>query len=251
MRFSSSALSPETLPMRFSLLLLASLLSTGAALAPPPLHLAGRAASPLPAIAAVRPRTRTTAPQAAFMPALPLARARSPVRPSMQEESTPKMGPVPLKYIVLMLLVLQNSLTAILARASRVPSAPGAQLYLGSVAVFVAEVIKLPICIGLIARDVGGFKPMLSQIWTQVFVKWPDTLRMGVPALCYCLQNALFFVALSRLSATSYQLWSQSKTLFTALFFVAYLGQVRAPVPARTLRTRCSRDTEANTHMAS
>ena len=47
---------------------------------------------------------------------------------------------------------------------------------------------------------------------------------MGVPAPCHCLQHALFFVALSRLSATSYQLWSQSKTLFTALFFVRLLG---------------------------
>ena len=59
-----------------------------------------------------------------------------------------------------------------------------------------------------------------------MFVKWGDTLRMGVPAACYCVQNLLFFVALSRLSATSYQLWSQSKTLFTALFFVVYLGRV-------------------------
>ena len=50
--------------------------------------------------------------------------------------------------------------------------------------------------------------------------------RLCAAALADCLQNALFFVALSRLSATSYQLWSQSKTLFTALFFVSYLGRV-------------------------
>lgn len=133
---------------------------------------------------------------------------------------------LPLKYFVLLLLVLQNSLTAILARASRIPRTPGSQLYLGSVAVFAAEVMKLPVCMALIARDEGGVKKMFSAIWQQVFVKWKDTLSMGVPALCYCLQNALFFVALSRLSATSYQLWSQSKTLFTALFFVSYLGRV-------------------------
>jgi len=69
-------------------------------------------------------------------------------------------------------------------------------------------------------------RPMLAQVKQQVVTNWADTLRMGVPALCYCLQNAMFFVALSRLSATSYQLWSQSKTLFTALFFVVYLGRV-------------------------
>lgn len=152
---------------------------------------------------------------------------------STEASEEPRVGTLPLKYIVLVLLVLQNSLTAILARASRIPSTSGTQLYLGSVAVFVAEVIKLPVCVGLIARDAGGVRPMIVEIWQQVFVKWRDTLRMGVPALCYCLQNALFFVALSRLSATSYQLWSQSKTLFTALFFVVYLGQVcctRAPI---------------------
>jgi len=131
-----------------------------------------------------------------------------------------------LKYLVLVLLVLQNSLTAILARSSRLPHPGGGLLYLGSAAVLAAEVIKLPVCMGLIARDEGGVRPMLSRVKQQVFVQWRDTLSMGVPALCYCLQNALFFVALSRLSATSYQLWSQSKTLFTALFFTTYLGRV-------------------------
>jgi len=144
----------------------------------------------------------------------------------MQQQQLDDKKRVPLKWLVLSLLVLQNSLTAILAAASRVPRTPDSQLYLGSVAVFAAELIKLPVCLALICRDVGGVRPMIAQVNEQVLVKWGDTLRMGVPALCYCLQNALFFVALSRLSATSYQLWSQSKTLFTALFFVAYLGQV-------------------------
>ena len=50
---------------------------------------------------------------------------------------------------------------------------------------------------------------------------------MSVPALTYGLQNCLYWVSLSYLSATSYayQLWAQSKTLFTALFFVVYLGR--------------------------
>ena len=133
-------------------------------------------------------------------------------------------GPIPLKYVVLVLLVLQNSLTAILARASRVPPTPGAQLYLGSVAVLVAEIMKLPVACAMIVRDEGGVLKMLKAVWKGVFVNYGDTLRMGVPALCYGLQNALYFVALSNLSATTYQLWSQTKTLFTALFFVRLLG---------------------------
>jgi len=151
------------------------------------------------------------------------ARSRAPM---LAEGGKPSKLQVNKKYLVLVLLVLQNSLTAILARGSRMPRPDGGLLYLGSVAVLAAEVIKLPVCLGLIARDEGGVVPMLRKVKDQVFVKWRDTLSMGIPALCYCLQNALFFVALSRLSATSYQLWSQSKTLFTALFFTSYLGRV-------------------------
>ena len=150
-------------------------------------------------------------------------RAQSPPNAAAADEDESRAAST--RVIVLALLVLQNSLTAILARASRVPAPGSSQLYLGSVAVFAAEAIKLPICLALIARDVGGPKETLKQVYTQVVVKWRDTLQMAVPALCYCLQNALFYVALSRLTATSYQLWSQSKTLFTALFFVSYLGQ--------------------------
>lgn len=39
----------------------------------------------------------------------------------------------------------------------------------------------------------------------------------------------LYFVALSNLSASSYQLWSQSKTLFTAFFFVRVLHVALRP----------------------
>ena len=161
-----------------------------------------------------------------------LAEDEAAAAPPAKEPFTASLGlpfgfKLPLKYIVLVLLVLQNSLTAILARASRVPrAASGGQLYLGSVAVLLTEVMKFPVCLALIARDEGSIGKMASSVKEQVVVKWKDTLSMGVPALCYCLQNALFFVALSRLSATNYQLWSQSKTLFTALFFVSYLGRV-------------------------
>lgn len=156
------------------------------------------------------------------------------------------------KAIVLIMLVLQNALTALLARQSRMPNPSGAPLYLGSVAVLVAEIMKLPVCLVLIARDEGGPLKMVSRLYKELVVKWKSTVRMGVPALCYCLQNALFFVALSRLSATSYQLWSQSKTIFTAFFFVSVLGrtlskqqvnnkkELRSPSPRARTRTHSS-----------
>jgi len=143
---------------------------------------------------------------------------------ALSAPEAPMLMWIPLKYITLVLLVVQNSVVAVAAAASRTRHA-GSPLYLGSVAVLLSELVKLPVCVALIARDKGGLRGMAAELWHKVVVQWSDTLRMGVPALCYCLQNVLFFVALSSLSATSYQLWAQSKTLFTALFFVIMLGK--------------------------
>mmetsp|Transcript_65434 Transcript_65434/g.123890 ORF Transcript_65434/g.123890 Transcript_65434/m.123890 type:complete len:594 (-) Transcript_65434:84-1865(-) len=132
----------------------------------------------------------------------------------------------PLKWFVLLLLIFQNCVTTLLTRQTRQPRADGGLLYLGSAAVLCSEFIKLPVCLCLIARDEGGFRGMVREVRSRVFGRLDDTIRMSVPALCYGLQNVLYYVALSHLSATSYQLWSQSKTLFTALFFVKILGQV-------------------------
>lgn len=135
---------------------------------------------------------------------------------------------IPLKWRVLSALVLQNAATTLLVRRTRMPQADGGPLYLGSMAVLLSECIKFVACLLLIMRD-EGFRGALRAVHDTLVTRWPDTLRMSVPAVCYGLQNALYFVALSGLSATSYQLWSQTKTLFTALFFVRLLGAVLRP----------------------
>jgi len=128
------------------------------------------------------------------------------------------------KWVTLVLLVAQNSATSVITGASRAPRPGGGALYTSSVAVLLAELVKLPVCLAIITRDAGGVGGMARTVWKEVFVNWRDTLSMAIPALCYSLQNLLFFVALSNMTAPAYQLWSQTKTLFTALFFVSYLG---------------------------
>lgn len=128
-----------------------------------------------------------------------------------------------LRTVSILLLIAQNTVITLLARETRIP-AVGKPMYLGGAAVLASELIKLPVCLAVIASQHGGVGGMLHEVWRRVFVGWRDTLAMGIPALLFCFQNLLFFVSVSNLSATSYQLWSQSKTLTTALFFVVYLG---------------------------
>jgi len=134
-----------------------------------------------------------------------------------------------LKCICIALLVVQNSLITLVARTSRVP-VPGRAMYIGGSAVFASELVKMPVCLALIFKETGTPKATFKVLWEKVVRNWRDTLSMSIPALSYCFQNCLFFVAISNLSATSYQLWSQSKTLATAFFFVAYLGGVLCPL---------------------
>ena len=136
---------------------------------------------------------------------------------------------LPLKWVLLLLLVLQNSATTILVTHTRSSPLPGRPLYLGAAAVLMSECLKLSACLALITHEEGGVMQMAQEVWLAVVVRWRDTRRMAVPALCYGLQNVLFYVALSNLTPTAYQLWSQSKTLFTALFFVTILKQVLKP----------------------
>lgn len=57
-----------------------------------------------------------------------------------------------------------------------------------------------------------------------------DTLKLFVPAFLFNIQNFLIFIGLSNLDAVSFQIWSQTKLLFTAIFSVWLLGRKLSPM---------------------
>jgi UDP-sugar transporter A1/2/3 len=124
-----------------------------------------------------------------------------------------------IKHAVLLLLVLQNSSLVLIMRHSRASPADGAR-YLVSVAVFLAELLKLGLCLGAM-----GVRDAPAQLRLHLVERWRDLLRVGVPAVLYTAQNYLLFIALSNLDAPTFQVLYQLKTLFTALFSVALLGK--------------------------
>lgn len=122
---------------------------------------------------------------------------------------------------MLTLLVFQNAASAILTRWTRV-KVEGVPMYFDSSAVLCTELLKVPMCAAMMLYTLGA-----RGAWRDTregFSKPLDVLKLAVPAMCYTLQNILFYVSLTNLSASTYQVLSQLKTLATAGFWVTMLG---------------------------
>ena len=109
--------------------------------------------------------------------------------------------------VVLLLLVLQSTSIVLLMRLSKttVRAAGTGPAYASTVAIFLAELIKMPISLGLAAwksREHGG---LLALLRDEVLGNWAATCRTGVPALAYTVQGNLLFLALAHLEAPTYQ----------------------------------------------
>jgi len=127
--------------------------------------------------------------------------------------------------IVLCLLCSQSVSIALLMRFSKTMDRPASSgpPYLSTVAIFLSEVLKLPICFFMAwwtTRKEMQLGPLLKeQIWDKPLM----TLRTGVPAFAYTIQGNLILVAVANLEAPVYQVIYQCKTLFTAVFSRLFL----------------------------
>ncbi|VDM29014.1 unnamed protein product [Toxocara canis] len=70
-----------------------------------------------------------------------------------------------------------------------------------------------------------SFAAFYTEIYNDVIEKSRETLKVGVPALLYVVQNNLLFLALSKLDAATYQVTYQLKILTTAFFSVTMLSK--------------------------
>mmetsp|Transcript_8818 Transcript_8818/g.29058 ORF Transcript_8818/g.29058 Transcript_8818/m.29058 type:complete len:293 (+) Transcript_8818:130-1008(+) len=127
-----------------------------------------------------------------------------------------------LKWGSLAVLMVQNSSAFVVTRYTR-QGKPN-ELYLTSVVVLMVELIKMAICLLLLLRDArGSVRELCAELQHHLWVERRTTLLLGVPALCYAMQNNLVFVAISNLSAAAAQVLYQLKTISTAFFTVLLL----------------------------
>ncbi|KAJ7111531.1 nucleotide-sugar transporter [Mycena crocata] len=147
--------------------------------------------------------------------------------------STPSLWGIPLKYLSLVTLAVQNSLLTLIMHYSRV-STPPSRAYSPATAVLMNEILKGSISLVIAfsridapSPDVGGQTSRLTlaarvrRLAGAVFSQ--DCWKLSIPAILYVIQNNLQFVAVSNLEAATFQVSYQMKILTTAAFSVLLL----------------------------
>ncbi|KAJ3801361.1 nucleotide-sugar transporter [Lentinula aff. detonsa] len=149
---------------------------------------------------------------------------------------TPSVCGIPLKYVSLVTLAVQNSMLTIIMHYSRV-STPSSRMYSAATAVLMNEVLKGSISL-LIAfcriESSSSAESLLStgirpRVFMHKFRKLSrdvfsaDCWKLSIPAVLYVIQNNLQYVAASNLPAATFQVSYQMKILTTAAFSVVML----------------------------
>ncbi|TDL24915.1 hypothetical protein BD410DRAFT_67342 [Rickenella mellea] len=157
-------------------------------------------------------------------------------------ESAPSICGMPLKYVSLVTLAVQNAALSIVMHYSRV-STPPSHSYSPASAVLLNELLKgfisfavavmrvrdhnsIPLTsrksIGM-ANATPSWISCLRRVNAEIFSR--DCWKLSIPAILYVIQNSLQFVAVSNLPVASFQVTYQMKILTTAAFSVALLGK--------------------------
>ncbi|KAH9842741.1 nucleotide-sugar transporter-domain-containing protein [Rhodofomes roseus] len=152
----------------------------------------------------------------------------------------PSVCGLPLKYVSLVTLAVQNALLTLIMHYSRVSAAPS-ETYSAAAAVLMTELLKgsISLLVAFSRLDCTGSSPA-SSLWNPrtLFYRFrrlgkevfrPDCWKLSIPAILYVIQNNLQFVAVSNLEAATFQVSYQMKILTTAAFSVVLLRRKLSP----------------------
>jgi UDP-sugar transporter A1/2/3 len=140
--------------------------------------------------------------------------------------------PFSFEVMLLTILVLQNTLTALLGHFTR-QAVDKDNLYDIGQFILVSELMKLVISVLLefaasfrtqtLPRAITrkGFKTLKERLYGRPH----DLLRISVPAVFYWASNTLLYVAISNLSVPIFQVMVQTKLIVTAVVSVLVLGR--------------------------
>ncbi|CAF0787651.1 unnamed protein product [Adineta ricciae] len=127
-----------------------------------------------------------------------------------------------MKYVSLLLLTFQNVAGILLLRYVRTTTGPR---FINSTAVLNSEIQKTLLSIFFVICEERSVVNGLKLIYEKVFHDSHDTIKTGVPAFLYLVQNYLLFVSISNLDAATFQVSFQLKIFTTAIFMMLILGR--------------------------
>jgi UDP-sugar transporter A1/2/3 len=125
-----------------------------------------------------------------------------------------------LKWISLAVLIIQNASTVILLRYVR--TVPG-DMFFSTTAIVCQEMVKMIAAVFLLFGESFSLSELKAQIHTQIIKNGLDSIKTGIPALLFTIQNNLVYLAISNLDAAVFQVTFQIKILTTAIFMVTIL----------------------------
>ncbi|KAH9934710.1 nucleotide-sugar transporter, partial [Fomitopsis serialis] len=151
----------------------------------------------------------------------------------------PTVCGLPLKYVSLVTLAVQNALLTLIMHYSRVSAAPS-ETYSAAAAVLMTELLKGSISLLVAFSRLDSSGSSSSSLWNPrtLFYRFrrlgkevfrPDCWKLSIPAILYVIQNNLQFVAVSNLEAATFQVSYQMKILTTAAFSVVLLRRKLSP----------------------
>ena len=153
-----------------------------------------------------------------------MARCRHcrPCRRLIMTETTQFLISKYLRALVLVILVLQTSLTVLFLRYSRTKD--NGEPFIPTTVVFMTECLKYLLCLLLLLASTNwSLLDSLVLFREEVICRPRETFMLAIPACLYTLQNNLLIIALSNLDAATYQVTYQLKILTTAGFSVILL----------------------------
>ncbi|KAJ3007133.1 hypothetical protein NUW54_g3662 [Trametes sanguinea] len=158
------------------------------------------------------------------------------------QAAVPSICGMPLKYVSLVTLAVQNALLTLIMHYSRVSAAPS-HTYSAASAVLLTELLKgsISLTVAFLRLDYcSPSSPSGSSLWNPRVLLYrfrrlgkevfrPDCWKLSIPAILYVIQNNLQFVAVSNLEAATFQVSYQMKILTTAAFSVVMLRKKLSP----------------------
>jgi UDP-sugar transporter A1/2/3 len=99
---------------------------------------------------------------------------------------------IPIKYLSLLILVVQNSALILVMRYTRA-NVEQDKLYLASTAVVMSEVIKSVVCLVVLYLSVAdsrkrSLKRLVSLLNRELVLNWRESVKLAFPAVLYLIQ---------------------------------------------------------------